>query len=311
MDHEMLNFWRIHCHIGHHPGQWQFWFKQQCCAVGWPPPSWEGVALPDGNGWKFDSEGGEHDWVTTRGALKRMRPNDWVVVTLPGLRVGRLGRIVEMAVSDVHWNPIVPPSKGHPLGDMGRRILVRWDLSAGPDDPSKVVLLPPEARFNSGEARGTIRSIPVSKLEPIRNAMRDSANWVSLSGAFNLEKALSDYISVHPQRLEAGMISHPFLQARELTFSDGKRADVILQDGDGKVVIAECKQNGPVPADLEQVVHYREQLRKEHPELGDDVRALLVHGGANRVLPKIAEEARRLTVELVYFEVQVNFFGAR
>ncbi len=307
----MSNFWRIHCHIGHHPGQWQFWFKQQCCAVGWPPPSSDGINGSDGSGWKFDGKGGDHDWVATRSALKKMRAKDWVVVTLPGLRVGRLGQVVEMAVSDDQWDPIIPKSKTRPLGDMGRRIIVRWDLSVGPDDPSKVVLLPPEARFNSGEARGTIRSIPVSKLPLIRKAMRDSANWVSLSGTFDIEKALSDYISVHPQRLESGMISHPFLQARELTFRNRKRADVILQDGNGNVVIAECKQNGPSFDDLRQVILYRDLLCKEYPELGNCVRTLLVHGGANLVLPKIAEEAKKLTVELVYFEVQVIFFGVR
>lgn len=31
-----------------------------------------------------------------------------------------------------------------------------------------------------------------------------------------MEKALSDYISIHPGRLESGMIAHPSIDAREL-----------------------------------------------------------------------------------------------
>jgi hypothetical protein len=197
-----------------------------------------------------------------------------------------------------------------PYGENGRRILVRWDLTLGPDDPSKVVLLPAPARWNSGQSRGTIRELSVANLKSVTEAMKDEANWVSLSGAFSLEMALSDYISIHPGRLEAGMIAHPSIQARELTFKDKSRADVILQDRAGRIVVAECKQNAPTEIDLDQVKHYREQLQKEYPEVGH-ARALLVHGGASRVLPEVANYARSIDIELVYFELQVNFVGSR
>ena len=138
--------------------------------------------------------------------------------------------------------------------------------------------------------------------------MKDEANWVSLAGAFSMEKPLSDYISVNPGRLEVGMIAHPFIEVRELTFLDKSRADVILQDRQGRLVVAECKQNGPSLGDLQQVDHYRMQLHKEYPELGL-ARALVVHGGASRVIPEVATRAAQLGIELVYFELQVNFFG--
>jgi len=301
-------FWRVHCHIGHHPGQWQYWFREQCCAVGWHPPSWNGVSA---KGWEFDGHASDSQaWSAARNALRRAKPGDWIIATLPYNRVGRLGRIVELAVADDQWNPIVAPSRSRPFGENGRRILVRWDLTVGPDDPSKVVLLPPAVRFNSGEVQGTVRELPGAKLEPVRDAMRDDANWVSLAGSFKLETALSDYIAIHPQRLEAGMIAHPFIEVREFTFSDKRRSDVILQDRSGRVVIAECKQGAPTSAALVQLDHYRTKLVEQHPELGDP-RAVLVHGGASRVLPEIAEEATLKAIELVYFELQVNFFGRR
>ena len=301
-------FWRVHCHIGHHPGQWQYWFREQCCAVGWHPSHWRSLT---GSGYALtgDTDGGR-DWIAARNALQRMRRGDWIAASLPGWRVGRIGQITDLAVRDDDWNPIVPPSSEMPYGENGRRILVRWDLTLGPDDSSKVVLLPGHARWNSGQGRGTIRELPVLNLKLVTEAMKDEANWVSLSGAFSLEVALSDYISIHPGRLESGMITHPSIQARELTFRDKSRADVILQDRAGRVVVAECKQNAPSVTDLDQVKHYRKQLKKEYPKLGR-VRAFLVHGGASRVMPEVYNRARSLDVELVYFELQVNFFGTR
>jgi hypothetical protein len=242
--------------------------------------------------------------------MRRMKRNDWIVATLPGWRVGRLGRIVELEVEDHNWAPIVMPSRERPYGENGRRILVRWDLTLGPDDPSKVVLLPEGIRWNQGQARGTIRELPVAKLPAIKAAMKDESNWVSLAGAFSMETALSDYISIHLGRLEAGMIAHPSVDVRELTFRDRSRADVILQDKTGRLVVAECKQNAPSVGDLEQVDRYRKQLLAEYAELGT-ARALLVHGGASRVVPEVARRAKALDIELVYFELQVNFSGSR
>lgn len=304
MNDEVPRFWRVHCHTGEHPGQWQLWFRNQCCAVGWPPLHWH-----DGtqDGWEFEKAQGKPDWVTSCNALMRMRPMDWIIATLPGNRVGRLGQVVKLEVRDDEWDPIIRPSQASPLGDIGRRILVRWELSTGPNDPSKVVLLPVSAQLNSGERRGTIRELKLDKLEAIREAMRDETNWISLSGAFALEKALSDYICVHPYRIETGMVAHPTIRARELSFSDGSRADVVLQDGNGRTVVVECKQNAPTIEAIAQVEHYRELLRKEHGQ--ENVRAVIVHGGASRVARNVALPAKKQDVELVYFELQVNFFG--
>lgn len=302
-------FWRVHCHIGHHPGQWQYWFREQCCAVGWHPTHWRDLDSPEG--WQLNGDSvGDRDWATTRNALRRMRSGDWIAASLPGLRVGRVGRVVELEVQDDEWDPIVAPSRQMPFGENGRRILVRWDLTLGPDDPSKVVLLPLDSRWNSGEGRGTIRELPSTTFARIIAAMRDQANWVSLAGAFSIEKALSDYLAIFPARLEAGMIAHPSGDVREKTFQDKSRADVILQDRNSGLVVAECKQNAPSLNDLDQVDGYRKRIQEERPELGP-ARALLVHGGASRVHPEIAKRARELGIELVYFELQVNFSESR
>lgn len=303
----MGQFWRVHCHIGHHPGQWQFWYREQCCAVGWPPSEWNGRRH---EGWSIaEPERGDRDFSTTMRHLRRMEVGDWIVATLPGNRVGRLGQITGLAVEDGDWDPIVKPMTSGGFGDNGRRILVRWELATGPRDASKVVLLPPGARFNGGQIRGTVRSIPLEKLAVIREAMNDEANWVSLDAAFNLETALSAYIAVHPHRLEDGMVSHPSLDATELTFGDKRRADVILQDRKERPVIVECKQGAPSFDALDQVEHYRSTFVKQWPNYAMP-RAIVVHGGSRRVTHEVAEAARARGIELVYFELQVNFAGS-
>ncbi len=306
--------WRVHCHIGQHPGQWQYWFREQCCAVGWRPPQWrtpDGRNLDDGGGHELiGNRGVDHGWAVARKALQRMRRNDWIIASLPGWRTGRIGKIVEIAVRDEEWDPIIRPTRERPYGENGRRIMVRWDLTAGPEDPSKVVRLPEQARWSYGHQTGTIRELPMNFLKGITDAMKDENNWVSLTGTFSLEVALSDYISVHPGRLEAGMIAHPSIQARELTFKDRTRADVILQDRVGRLVLAECKQDAPSLSALQQIARYRKHLVNSFPEYGRP-RALLVHGGARRVLPEIEDKAAEMDIELVYFELQVNFFGER
>ena len=308
MNNQDPRFWRVHCHIGQHPGQWQYWFREQCCAVGWHPPEWGKLT---GDGWQLEDHSvGDMAWSAARNALGRMKRGDWIAATLPQWRVGRVGRIVDLKVQDDEWNPIVAPSRLMPYGENGRRILVRWDLALGPEDPSKVVLLPRDSRWNSGEGRGTIRELPAVKFGRITTAMKDEANWVSLAGAFSIEKALSDYLAIFPGRLEAGMIAHPSGDVRERTFQDKTRADVILQDRDGGLVVAECKQNAPSLNDLDQVDGYRKRIHEERPELGP-ARALLVHGGASRVHPEIAKRAQQLNIELVYFELQVNFSESR
>jgi hypothetical protein len=299
-------FWRVHCHIGQHPGQWQYWFREQCCALGWCPPS----AAGSDDGWTFEGISKDQGWSAARNALKKMSPGDWLVATLPGHRVGRLGQVVSLAVQDEEWDPVVPAGKDLPQGENGRRILVRWELTTGPDDPAQVVSLPTHAQFNSGQLMGTIRELPMERLEAVRQAMRDESNWVSIAGSFRHETALSDYLSVHPNRLEPGMIAHPSEHVRERKFPDGTRSDVILMDRDGRVVIVECKQGAPTIGNIEQLRNYMCWMTEIAPELGAP-RGMLVHGGSRRVQAIVRDAASHDGIELVYHELEVKFSSSK
>jgi hypothetical protein len=292
-------FWRVTCHVGQNPGQWPAWYREQCCAVGWRPTEYPLRGDTDDKG-----------WVTARNALQRMKAGDAIVASLPDNRVGRLGTIVGLSIEDAEWNPIVAPSKRHPNGENGRRVLVRWDLTVGPDDMNQVVALPPGARIPPQFLRHTVQTLPVEMYPSIRAAMTDESNWTSLIGRFSMEQALSDYIALHPGRLEGGMILHTSLAAREYAFDDRTRADVLLEDRYRRTVVVECKQGHPTPADIAQVSSYRDRLRKAEPGMGE-LRALLVHGGSSRISPDLAAKAAHAGVELVYHELSVSFVNSR
>jgi hypothetical protein len=275
---------------------WQRWLKNQCVAVGWA--SKRGYFLNDSP--KRSKR--KYGWILARNRLNQIKIGDYVLVSLQGNRVGRLGEVTELATDD--WDPLVPKSKNEPDGDKGRRILVRWEPTTGPDNRDFVVKLPESVRLNPGERRATIAEIGLQRLGGLRRAMNDRRNWVSLF-EFPYEKSLSDYIAAYPHRLEDGLLPHPNKKVRERPFADGRRVDVLLTDQNDKPVIVECKQNEPTVANITQIRGYLIQFRKKE---GENARGILVHGGARKLREDVRRAAQKKpTVELVQFTVEVDF----
>ena len=111
--------WKITCMEDGWPGLWQRWLRCQCVTVGYPPPE------DKLNGGTLK---GSDDWNKARRALKQIKAGDFIVAALPGRRIGRLGLVVEKRINDDQWDPLIPRSPEDEAGQMGRRILVRWDL---------------------------------------------------------------------------------------------------------------------------------------------------------------------------------------
>ena len=285
---------------GKYPGMWQRWFKEQCVAVGWAS-QW---------GFKLDGEtkGGRGGWRSARNAIKKMAIGDYVVVALHNHRVGRIGQITDKAIGDDEWNPLVPRSVDVPdmqYGEMGRRVLLRWELTTGPDNQDLIVQLPEGNRFNSGELRPTVAQISSMKVDQLRGLMNDPKNWVNLLGKFGYEKALSDYIGNYPNHLEDGLLPHPNRRIRENVFKDRKRSDVLLIDRSNKSVVVECKQHSPSVKDIKQLRHYMKLLQEETKEVP---RGILVHGGAPKILREVINEAKKgPQVEIISYSIEVNF----
>lgn len=242
-----MTLWKVSCLEDRYPGMWQRWFRHQCVGIGWPPS--DGYRL---NGASI----GGHGWMRAREALKTVEPNDQVIVTLRGHRVGRLGTVTAKAIQDEEWEPLVPPSRGLETGEMGRRLLVRWDLTVGPDNRDMIIALPRNFQFTSGKLRPAICRVRSRSSRELADTMNDPANWVGLLTHFDYERALSGYIAAYPHRLEDGLLPHPNERIRERVFDDSSRLDVMLTDRNDVPVIVECKQGDPTVDHLKQIRHY-------------------------------------------------------
>jgi hypothetical protein len=279
------------------PGMWQRWYRNQCVAVGWRST------------WGFPLESPmpkkDNGWSRTRKALQRIAIGDYVIVSLSGNRVGRLGQVTAKAFADTDWAPLVPRGPGAPDGEMGRRILLRWDLTVGPDDRDMVVRMPKGSQFTSGEVRATIGEIRSLSLSDLRAVMADRNNWESLFAHFDYEKALSGYIATYPHHLEDGLTQHPSQKVREKVFKDRTRSDVILLDRNEVTVVVECKQGPPTVANVEQLRSYLHHFFKETKL---KARGVLVHGGSKKLHAAVeAAASKSPKVEVIQHRLEVEF----
>jgi Endonuclease NucS len=278
-----------------YPGLWPRWFKNQCVAVGWHA-AW---------GYTLDGKSPHKSWTEARNCLKRVQERDLLVVQLAHNRVGRVGEVIRKNVGDQEWQPLVPPNKEEVDGEMGRRVLVRWDLTVGPFDPDLVVELPPSARLPRDVIRPTIRELDPTTFQAIKTAMQDDANWVSLLSYFEYERSLSDYIGTFPHHLEDGLQPYPSAKVREKVFQDRTRLDVLLIDREGNPVVVECKQGSPVIADINQLQGYRDRVKEE---TGLEARGILVHGGARNLRDEVRRRVERdPKLEVVQYALAVQF----
>jgi len=284
------------------PGLWRKFFQNQAVAVGFPPIRGNGY----GKAWKLSDSAGDAKWSRVRNCFKNIKPGDKIVVQLENHCIGRIAEIVRVENSDKNWNPLVRPSKRLPIGEMGRRIFVRWELAEAPLDPDVIVKLPKSAQFTSGIIRPTICPIPKSVFNKIEKAVCDRTNWDNLlPHRFSKEWAISDYLGTYPHRLEEGLQPYPDTKVREKIFRDKTRADVLLEDKNGKAVIVECKQNTPSLKDIKQLRHYMAEVARI---TGEKTRGILVHGGTE-ILPKEIKHSIRLApaVEVVHYKYSVEF----
>lgn len=294
-----MNYWKIFCMEDSYPGLWQRWFKNQCVAVGWCS-KW-GYAMNSGKTHK--------GWSEARNALKLIAKGDWILVQLKRNRVGRIGEVVRKEIEDHQWNPLVPPAHTERDGEMGRRIIVRWDLTVGPADPEMVVKLPPSRRLPAEVVRPTIRRLNPATFKSVVRAMNDESNWVSLLSQFGYESSLSDYIGTYPHRLEDGLQPYPSAKVRERVFDDRSRSDVILIDRNDFPVVVECKQGTPTVEHIRQLRNYMKHLRRE---TGKKPRGILVHGGARKLHREVRAEIRQKPrIEVVQYLLNVEFTPCR
>ena len=289
----MSNFWKIACEEDKFPGMWQQWFKNQCVAVGWgsqklnKPPK------------------GRSGWNKARNDIKEMKPGDMILVTLKNNKIGRLAEITGKRIEDDQWEPLVPRGPKFPQGDLGRRILVRWELATGPIDPDMVIRIPSKYQFKQYEFRPTISKIRSRTINEIRKIMNDPHNWVGLSGKFRYEKALSDYIATYPHHLEHGLLRHPNMKITEMVFKDKTRSDVLLLDRNKIPVVVECKQDAATMKHIKQLYQYVLKVKKITKE--KMTRGILVHGGPQKLSEDVIKKGKKKMIEIACYRLKVEF----
>lgn len=296
----MARLWKINCMENQWPGMWQRWFKNQCVAIGWPPPAYSSTP---GVGYQSRS------WTRAWNAAVSIEVGDNVAVALKGHKLGRIGQVIDKQLDDRAWNPLVPPDSYLPNGEIGRRILVRWDLQNAPDNLNRIVQLPPPTRLNTGELRPAISEIQSQSLDTLRSVASDPANWVGLMSTFNYERSLSEFIASYPSKLEDGLLPYPNAAVRERSFPDRSRSDVLLVDRSGLPVVVECKQNMPTTDAVDQLKHYMGYVSEE---TGHNVRGILVHGGAPTLTPELRDRLRKeRSVQAMSYRLDVRFTTCR
>jgi hypothetical protein len=292
----MNRLWKVTCKEDRYPGIWQRWFKNQCVAVGWPP----------NDGYKLDGKSeGDKGWSTARNAIKKMEIGDFVIIALKGNMISRMGKIIGKAIEDSEWDPTVPKNKNLPTGELGRRILVRWNLLTGPDDTDMVIKLPENMKFSNGELRPTVSEIKTHDFISLKNVIDEPSNWVSLLGKFAYEQAISDYIANFPHHLEDGLTVYPDSKIREKVFPDRSRVDVLLIDKDEIPVVVECKQGSPTVNDVGQLRNYMNNILGE---LGKKPRGILVHGGSQKLNPLVHDLVKDIEdIEIMSYKIDIDF----
>lgn len=152
-------------------GVWRRWYRENCVAVGWYPPTWS-----------FDAQGEDTEgWPFARNRLKRMRAGDKVIPFLLKSRIGPVGTIRAINATDVDWNPTV--EKGNYRGNeghaaLGRRILVTWEQAGMPPD-GKIATVPVTHRRNgrSPLARHTIEELSDEQFLNFCSVLSAKENW--------------------------------------------------------------------------------------------------------------------------------------
>lgn len=276
--------------------------------MGWHPREW-GDVRDDDEFWSMDSSQPclSAEWKKMRNSLAAMRPGDIVVAMLPDARVGRIGEIVRMEIEDHQWSPIIQRKAAMPFGENGRRILVRWNLVLGPENFDTVTRLPKGLR-NFGQH--AISWLDEGRYMHLAAAVADARNWEPFYGNFRFETALSDYIAMHPYRLQDGLrINRDVKKFRECSLSSGGRIDVVLEDRARVPVLVECKQEGVVESHIHQLTNYLKKFHDDYPYLPVP-RGILVHGGSRRVDAKLRDLANDQGISLVHHELRVDFLAS-
>jgi hypothetical protein len=267
-------------------GLWARWYRENCVAVGWSPPSFY-----------LEGEAADLGWAFARTRLKQVRPGDKVIPFLLKWRIGPVGTVKDVKAADADWSATV--QAGHaPWGedeDLGRRILVSWEQDGMPPG-GKVAIVPPNHRTGGGPlARHTIEQLNTEQYQNLCSVLSDPKNWLDLTSKEEqsdgeideaslpqphppdlslLERDLQKFVSRNLDVIERGLKADPGFQLEEYIIDVG-RIDLLCKDAEGNWVVIELKADWAGDDAVGQILGYMNWVKENLPN-GSTVRGIIV-----------------------------------
>jgi hypothetical protein len=283
-------------------GLWAHWYRENCVAVGWPPPSWTLEGPSEDLGWTY-----------ARNRLKEIRPGDRVIPFLLKWRLGPVGTVKEVLAGDAEWNQTV--GKGDYLGsdlesELGRRVLVAWDQQSMPPD-GRCALVPQEQRPPGPLSKHVIERLPDETFQKLCSVLANPSNWIDIApslptvagGRFAiagpqieteveaaplslpvaelalLERDLQKLLSRNLGRIEKGLTPHPDYQLEEYPCDVG-RLDFLCKDAENNWVVIELKAGWIGDDAVGQILGYMSWVKDNLPD-GSTVRGIIIGKSAS------------------------------
>jgi hypothetical protein len=154
---------------------WRRWYMQSCVAVGFSPPdSTLDGPIPRG-GWKYKG------WANARNRLKEMEIGDEVIPFPKRRRIGPVGTITDIKISDREWDPIYRADESLTgRASFGRRIIVEWEKIDMPLDGRLATVPIDPLRPRVPLTRLTIQELTPTRYRELRDVLANSSRLASL-----------------------------------------------------------------------------------------------------------------------------------
>jgi hypothetical protein len=162
------NYWAVICPEPKAPGIWGTWVKEDCVAIGWPPPRYPLYGPPR-----------KASWEKARVRALEIQPGDIIIPYLMEHRFGIPGIVTRVAIKDSEWNPTVPTggySRAPDEPGLGRRIEVEW-LRKGVPPFGKIAVMPKNMQKPRGAVRATIEPVRPDRYVQFMKIISDQKNW--------------------------------------------------------------------------------------------------------------------------------------
>jgi hypothetical protein len=170
----MTQYWIVICpETKVRGGIWLNWFDGRCLALGWPPPTYPFRGPTDDRGWSW-----------TRRQIEHMSEGDRVIPFLQKWRLGPVGTITALRVTDEEWNPTVARgayAENPQEAELGRRIEVEWESSSMPPRGQvAIVTSPPRPGSPRPLARHAVEPLSEARFNELVRVVRNPHSWTHL-----------------------------------------------------------------------------------------------------------------------------------